>query len=187
MKTLRTRNMGKRNTMKKIFVFAIQMALLNSAFSAEFRLQHDESAKILGPFEMKNGAKVAIGNTTFTVLLNEPASIASMEGPLADKLQSIILPTMNVMRASPRDCVSYVREAVNAMSATPINIVARNMEEPDPFAFDSDKIDSPPKRTKTVTFTLHNSSALAVLEEICKQADLYMHEERGIVVIEPKP
>ena len=173
--------------MKKILAFAFQMALVNYAFSAEFRLQHDESGRILGPFEMKNGAKVAIGNTTFTVLINEPKFIASLEGPLADKLQSIILPTMNFMSASPKDCVSYVREAINAISATPINIVVRNVEEPDPFAFDFDKIDSLPKRNKTVTFTLYNSSALVVLEEICRQTDLYMHEERGVVVIEPKP
>ena len=173
--------------MKMIIAFAILMALVTPALSTEFRLQHDESGRILGPFPMKNGAKVAIGKTTFTLLMNEPAYIASMEGPLADKLQSIILPTMNFMSASPENCVSYVREAINAMSATPINIVVRNVEEPDTFAFDFDKMDSLPKRTKTVTFTLYNSSALVVLEEICRQTDLYMHEERGVVVIEPKP
>jgi hypothetical protein len=173
--------------MKKIIVFAIQMALVNCAFSAEFRLQHDESGRILGPFLMKNGAKVAIGKTTFTILMNEPALFAPMEGPLADKLQSIILPKMDFRNASPTDCVSYIREVINAMSATPIDIVVRNIEEPDPFAMDFDKMDSFPTQTKTVTFTLHNSSALVVLEEICKQTDLHMHEESGVVVIEPKP
>ena len=119
--------------------------------------------------------------------LKNEAYFPSMKGALADKLRSIIIPAVEFRNASPQDCVSHVGESLKAMSDTPINIIIRNVKEPDLFDMSFSDMNTIAERTKSVTLALRNCSALVILEEICKQTDLQLKEENGIVVIEPNP
>lgn len=179
--------------MKKQILFVILMGVVTVSMAKEFRLQHDATGQTLGPFPMKNGAQIAIGKTTFTVLIDGISPFIPMEGVLADQLKATTLPSAVYMNASPLDCISHIREVLNttAKPDAQINIVTRNVQEDapfsmDPFDMDFDKMDRSSKELKTVTLTLKDVSALYVLEEICKQGELHMREENGMVVIEPR-
>ena len=155
------------------------MSLLTLASNADtFSLKHTTTDRVFGPFESNPGSNVVIGNSTFTVV-NVVSGVLPGEtpstsvSPVMSKLQSIIIPNLEVRSASPEDCIRLITEMARVTpEGKNINIVNR-FKPADPFSMTA----------KTVTFDLHKVLAHQMLLEVCAQAGLKLTEENGIFVI----
>lgn len=76
--------------MKRIVAIVIAGVVGISVVHAEsFKLKHDKTGKVYGPYEYKNGAKILLGKTSFTVIKVQAESTSSPKEKLvATKIES---------------------------------------------------------------------------------------------------
>lgn len=69
-------------------------------------LRHDPSGAVYGPFDTTPGSKITIGKTEFTVVLR-----GSTGTSVRQKLESIIIPQIEMRQANLTDVLDYLRKA----------------------------------------------------------------------------
>jgi tetratricopeptide (TPR) repeat protein len=158
----------------------------NAAGPQQFRLRHDRSGKLYGPFEMRNGAKLAIGsNVVFTVMLEGEAPLSVAER----RMQSIVVPQWDCRQAPIQDVVKALsafsvefdpaKKGMNFVANLPAPKTRKPPREPEPFGDvkDDDYVYVP------VTLAMKDVSLLNLLRRICEQAGAKYKVEENTVVI----
>lgn len=143
------------------------------AAAAPFYLKHEQTGKLYGPYDFKQGAKVRIGRTDFRLV---KAGVSTLT--LNQALDATIIPDLNFSRASARDVVEFLRQAsiehspVEDPGQKGVNIILRLPEGTG--------------TTPAITFRARNLTLRQALRAVTGAANLSYTVESGWILIEPK-
>ena len=145
-------------------------------FAGPFYLKEDGGGKKLqGPYEIKNGGKMVIGDKTYTVIEAPKA-----EPSLQQKLTKTIIPKIDFRQAHVNDVIEYLKRASTTHSPYKdarhkgVNIVV--FAKPEEL-----------KRVPLISFSAHDLSLLDALKSICSAAGLRYEIRRKWIMIKVKP
>ena len=161
--------------MKRWAVLLAAICAIASAASAQtFMLKHDETGKLLGPFEFKEGARVKIGDTSFTIVKAE-----SQMAAVKQVLETTVVPQLDFREARVRDVLDFLRTASVDFSPLQdpkqkgVNIVVKVPPE-------SKLLDVP------ITFKANNMNMYEILKAVTGVAQLDFEVQIGWILITPK-
>jgi len=165
-------------------LIALAVASVVTAGAEEFFLVNSSSGERLGPIGYTNGATVVIGSSSYRLEKADPGA------PLADRMRSIILPSLEFREARLEDVVNFLISS--SATADPakkgVNIVlhaapppARGDVAADPFAA------APQGRVQRITLSLHDVSVHDAVNLICQASGMEFAVKERWVEIRPKP
>jgi len=159
--------------MRTKITLAVGALLLAVALSRadSFYLKEDGTDRVHGPFPFENGAKVRLGEATFTVVRK-----VTVKMTLPQKLRSTIIPKLDFRDAGIGDVVDFLRQASIDYSPPAeemhkgVNLILLLKGRPEP----------------KVTFQAHEISLGDALEAVVSVTEMTKRIDANVIYIEPQ-
>jgi len=136
--------------------------LATAATAESFRLKDRATGKVHGPFDLKHGSMVKIGDSQLTVVRPDPA-----QARIVASLKAHKIPKIDFKQANIRDVVGFLRHEVEDKDVS--IVLAEGAGEADP-----------------ITMLVGNSTLYNVLGILCDVAGLNWEVRHGVVMLDPK-
>lgn len=153
-----------------------------TCLAESFFLKHDKTGKLYGPYASKEGSKVVIGNTSFTVVKSKDVPSA-----LEKKMSLIIIPKIAFRTTTVRDVLAFLQEASVEFDSSDVPEKEKGirmiLNVPPPAG--ADPFGSAPD-IPTVTLSLKNVSLLNAVRYITELTGLTTREKDGILFLDKK-
>jgi len=140
-----------------------------------FYLKHDATGKLYGPYGFRQGAKVVIGTTSFTLVRK-----AAAQPTLEEKLKLTVIPEMDFRAATVEDVVEFLKSASTEHSPAEdpaqkgVNIILNLRGDTRAMQ-------------PCITFSARQLSLYEAIKVVTQIADLRFTIQGNVLMIEPKP
>lgn len=159
--------------MKKVIVAVVGCVIVSATCLAEpFQLKDDKTGTLYGPFEFKDGSKIVVGTTSFTLVKPKRT-----ESTVEKKMQEIKIPEIDFRQANIRDVVQFLQDASVQFDKTD----AAQGEKGVNMILNLQATDAP-----LVTFNARAISLFEAIKIVTQVANLTYRIDGNVVMIEAK-
>ena len=158
-------------TKRSIVGFVAMVMAVTVCRAESFYLKEDKTGEVYGPFPIKDGGKVELGEATYTIVKKVTIKLT-----LPQKLKRTIIPKMDFRNAGMRSVIDFLRQASIDYSPPSeekhkgVNLILLLKGQPEP----------------KVTFQARELSLKDALEAVASVTELNLRVEGNVVYIEPR-